>query len=259
MGKEISFTVSFVNNNLNSPYIIQKPLSVMRVYCMPRTSMQEWAKLDGTDGSGIYFLLGNNRIYAGKTEQGIVRLKQHLHYKLWWDKAIMFLASPKHFNLSFISELEWYAINDIKANSPYIVENEQIPCIRNISSHEMSLIEDVYEEIKFMLNFLGVKTQTEDERESLAKQHVELEKIPVSNYPSSLTLTQLEKVFGDIIDKADPSSWEWMSITEFKNTPPDLALYSVEQIGRVAKSMGIQKKSMKKGKKMPLKYSYLPK
>lgn len=60
-----------------------------------------------------------------------------------------------------------------------------------------------------------------------------------------------------ILTGGDPNSWDWMTVSRFKELFPVLRSYTVEQIGRVLKMLGIESKS-KRVNGMPLKCYKLP-
>ena len=258
MSKEISFTVKYLGDSINSPYIVSRPRSVMTAYCMTRSNITEAMKYAGSQGNlqGVYFLVGHDRIYAGKTEKGVIRIRQHAETKDWWDRAIMFLSSPSHFNLNFISEMEHYAITDIKENSPYQVMNEQIPYFNGDSQS----VEEFYEEIKLIMNFLGVNMNK--------KGHFDYVEQPVENKKKGkkpLVGEQLPTpydeagwVIDEILDTAGkPVEWKWVTVTQFKDSYKKLKPFSIKVIGGVLKSKGITRRS-KKIDSVPRYCQYLP-
>lgn len=68
----------------------------------------------------------------------------------------MFLADSKTFSLDMISGLEAYAINRATESKRYKVENTVNPKYA-IDEYDLPLIEEVYEEIKFIMATQGYK------------------------------------------------------------------------------------------------------
>lgn len=134
----------------------------MTTYVIPRPLLSESKKLTGINRPGIYYLISENddnkiaQIYIGQTRNGVSRLDDHNRSKDFWNKAIMFLADSKTFSLDMISGLEAYAINKATESKRYKVENTVNPKYE-IDEYDLPLIEEVYEEIKFIMATQGYK------------------------------------------------------------------------------------------------------
>lgn len=143
---------------------IRRHLSTMTTYVIPRPLLSEARKLSGINRPGIYYLISENdenkiaQIYVGQTRNGVVRLDNHTRSKDFWNKAIMFLADNKTFSLDMISGLEAYAINQAHDAKRYKVENVVNPKYE-IDEYDLPLIEEVYEEIKFIMATQGYKME----------------------------------------------------------------------------------------------------
>lgn len=143
---------------------IRRHLSTMTTYVIPRTLLSEAKKLTGINRPGIYYLISENddnkiaQIYVGQTRNGVVRLDDHNRSKDFWNKAIMFLADNKTFSLDMISGLEAYAISKAHESNRYKVENTVNPKYE-IDEYDLPLIEEVYEEIKFIMATQGYKME----------------------------------------------------------------------------------------------------
>ncbi len=143
---------------------IRRHLSTMTTYVIPRPLLSEAKKLTGINRPGIYYLISENddnkiaQIYVGQTRNGVSRLEDHNRSKDFWNKAIMFLADSKTFSLDMISGLEAYAINKATESKRYKVENTVNPKYE-IDEYDLPLIEEVYEEIKFIMATQGYKME----------------------------------------------------------------------------------------------------
>lgn len=153
---------------------IRRRLSTITTYVIPRPLLSEARKLKDINRPGIYYLINENdenkiaQIYIGQTRNGVVRLDDHNRSKDFWNKAIMFLADNKTFSLDMISGLEEYAIEKAHEAKRYKVENSVKPKYE-IDEYDLPLIEEVYEEIQFVMATLGYKVndanQTRNEAE----------------------------------------------------------------------------------------------
>lgn len=152
---------------------IRRHLSTMTTYVIPRPLLSEAKKLTGINRPGIYYLINENdenmiaQIYVGQTRNGIVRLDDHNRQKDFWNKAIMFLADNKTFSLDMISGLEEYAIQKTYESKRYKVENAVNPKYE-IDEYDLPLIEEVYEEIQFIMATQGYKMDNANEKRSSA-------------------------------------------------------------------------------------------
>jgi len=141
---------------------IRRYLSTMTTYVIPRPLLSEAKKLTGINRPGIYYLISENddnkiaQIYIGQTRNGVSRLEDHNRSKDFWNKAIMFLADSKTFSLDMISGLEAFAINKAYESKRYKVENSVNPKYE-IDEYDLPLIEEVYEEIQFIMGTQGYK------------------------------------------------------------------------------------------------------
>ncbi len=156
--------VIFHNGQPDGIRSIRRHLSTMTTYVIPRPLLSEAKKLSGINRPGIYYLISENddnriaQIYVGQTRNGVVRLDDHNRTKDFWNKAIMFLADSKTFSLDMISGLEAYAISKAHDSKRYKVENTVNPKYE-IDEYDLPLIEEVYEEIKFIMATQGYKLE----------------------------------------------------------------------------------------------------
>lgn len=143
---------------------IRRQLSTMTAYIIPRHLLPEAKKLAGLNRHGIYYLISEGsdnkikQIYVGQTRNGVNRLDNHNRSKDFWSKAIMFLADSKTFSLDMISGLEAYAIQKATESNMYKVENAVNPKYE-IDEYDLPLIEEVYDEIQFIMATQGYKMQ----------------------------------------------------------------------------------------------------
>ena len=141
---------------------IRRHLSTMTTYVIPRPLLAEAKKITGINRPGIYYLINENdenkiaQIYIGQTRNGVVRLDDHNRSKDFWNKAIMFLADSKTFSLDMMSGIEEYAIMKAHESNRYKVENSVKPKYE-IDEYDLPSIEEMYEEIQFIMATQGYK------------------------------------------------------------------------------------------------------
>ena len=141
---------------------IRRNLSTMTTYVIPRPLLSEAKNISGIHRPGIYYLIneddGNKiaQLYIGQTRNGITRLDDHNRSKDFWNKAIMFLADNKTFSLDMISGLEKFAIIKAQESKRYKVENTVVPKYE-IDEYDMASVEEIYDEIQFIMGTQGYK------------------------------------------------------------------------------------------------------
>ena len=166
MARSKKLEIIYHNGKPDGIRLVRRQLSTMTAYVIPRPLLAEAKKITGIDRPGIYYLINeddDNRIaqvYVGQTRNGVIRLDDHNRSKDFWNKAIMFLADNKTFSLDMISGLEAYAISKITASKRYRVENAVNPRYE-IDEYDLPLIEEVYEEIEFIMATQGYKMEND--------------------------------------------------------------------------------------------------
>lgn len=154
--------VIYYNGQPDGVRSIRRHLSTMTTYVIPRPLLGEAKRISGINRPGIYYLINENdenriaQIYVGQTRNGISRLDDHNRQKDFWNKAIMFLSDNKTFSLDIISGLEEYAIVKAHESKRYSVENSVKPQY-DIDEYDLPIIEEIYEEIQFIMATLGYK------------------------------------------------------------------------------------------------------
>ena len=141
---------------------IRRNLSTMTVYVIPRPLLTEAKNISGINRPGIYYLINESddntiaQMYVGQTRNGIARLDDHNRSKDFWNKAILFLADSKTFTLDMISGLEKFAILKAQESKRYKVENTVVPKYE-IDEYDMASVEEIYDEIQFIMGTQGYK------------------------------------------------------------------------------------------------------
>ena len=161
MGRSKRLEIIFHNGEPEGIRIYMRHLSTIKAFVIPRIYLNEAKKLTGVDNPGLYFLINDDtgslsKIYIGQTRNGISRLDDHNAKKDFWNKAILFLADSQHFTLNIISGLEKYAIQKAIDANRYQVDNKAVPKYK-ISEYDEPLVEEIYEEIEFIMATLGFR------------------------------------------------------------------------------------------------------
>jgi len=134
-----------------------------RVYKVSRSDLNEFAKRDDADFTGVYFLFGKNSdndetIYIGEAEKLCTRLKQHLKDESYWNDCVVVLSKDNVLNKAHVKYLEnsFYCIAK-EANRAEIVNNN-IPTRSSISEFDESMLIEFIDNTKLLVSTLGYKS-----------------------------------------------------------------------------------------------------
>ena len=166
MSKSKRLEIIFHNGEPDGIRTYMRHLSTIKAYVVPRQYLSEAKSISGVDNPGVYFLINDEtgvlaQIYIGQTRNGISRLDDHNAKKDFWNKAILFLADSEHFTLNILSGLEKYAIQKAIDANRYDVENKTVPKYK-ISEYDFPIVEEIYEEIEFIMATLGYRMNAAD-------------------------------------------------------------------------------------------------
>lgn len=162
MPKTTTFTNIYYNNQPDGIRVISRTNSTITTHGIQRTLLNDAKKIEGFDRPGIYYLINENddnkisELYKGQTRNGINRLGDHNRTKDFWNKAILFLADSSNFTLDMMSGLEVHAIKKAFESKRYEVSNQNAPKYKN-NFFSKSTVEEIYEEIQFIMATQGYK------------------------------------------------------------------------------------------------------
>lgn len=135
------------------------------IFKIPRKELLKCKDLDGLDNDGVYFLLGEHKIYVGqagsrKNGNGILsRLNEHAHNaaKDFWTEAIVLTTSNNSFGATEIGWLEHKFCDMAIKAACCEVTNSNDPSPGNITVEKKSDLEDHVEFAKLILSAIGYK------------------------------------------------------------------------------------------------------
>lgn len=149
----------YIDGDPNGIVVSSMRLSPVTAFAIPR-NMLSAAKKENINNPGVYFLIGEENensipeMYIGKTSKGLNRIFDHDKKKDFWSKVILFLADSKHFDQSFVDQLEEFLIEKAHKVNRYNLHNEIIPKV-NKRINDVYYIEKIYNEISFMMSSFG--------------------------------------------------------------------------------------------------------
>lgn len=167
MSRLKTITTQYIDGNPLGIRVCLRTLSPITTLVIPRPLFADARTLADLPTHGIYYLINDedgalSRLYVGQTTQGILRLNDHDAKKDFWNKAILFLASDSVFTLDLISALEKYGIEKAQTSRRYTVDNKVMPAYR-IDQYQRPIVEEVFEEIEFMMASLGYDLGTAED------------------------------------------------------------------------------------------------
>lgn len=135
------------------------------IFKVSRKDLSKFKEREELKHDGIYFLLGESKIYIGqagsrKNGKGILnRLSEHERNpdKDFWTEAIIFTTSDNSFGSTEISWLENKFCNMAIKAARYEVDNGNDPSPGNITEEKKSELEDHAEFAQLVLSAIGYK------------------------------------------------------------------------------------------------------
>lgn len=137
---------------------------VCLMYVIPRSRLDilDEPERDELRKPAFYILLGENdngmvKAYIGETEDFSERVKEHNKKKRFWQKALVFISIAKEGLMkTHVKYLEHRAIEEAKLANRYdLSENSKSSYTPNIPESQKSVMDDFYEDMKFLTAFLG--------------------------------------------------------------------------------------------------------
>lgn len=201
----------YIDNDPNGIVKSNLRFSPVTAYVVPRSLFSRAKDIEGIQNPGVYFLVGENtkstipEMYIGETSKGINRIFHHDKHKDFWGKAILFLAEAKHFDQVFINYLEEFLIEKAYEANRYKLHNGQVPKV-NKNASDLSYINQIYDEIKFVMGSFGFSLENSLEKEQKTTIFKTSRRgIEAKGYYLGDSFEVLE---GSIIDFSNPSKLE---------------------------------------------------
>lgn len=137
---------------------------VCQMYVIPRSRLNilDEPNRDELRKPAFYILLGESdngkaKAYIGETENFSDRVKEHNKKKDFWQKALVFISNAKDGLMKTdVKYLEHCAIKEAKEVNRYdLSENGKDSFMPNIAESRRSVMDEFYEDVKFLTSFLG--------------------------------------------------------------------------------------------------------
>lgn len=133
-----------------------------RVYKISRNDLSEFSERADAEYTGVYFLLGkdeenNDTVYVGEAEKMLVRLKQHLKDKNYWNDCIVVISKDNILNKAHVKFLENKFYNLANDANRATVINSTVPTCSSISEFDEAMLLEFIENSRLLVNTLGYK------------------------------------------------------------------------------------------------------
>lgn len=133
-----------------------------RIYKISRNDLNEFANRSDSEYTGVYFLFGrdeenNDTVYIGEAERMIVRLKQHLKDRDYWNDCVVVISKDNILNKAHVKYLENKFYNLASDSKRASIINSTVPTCSSISEFDEAMLEEFIENSKLLVNTLGYK------------------------------------------------------------------------------------------------------
>ena len=133
-----------------------------RVYKISRNDLGEFAHRSDSEYTGVYFLFGrdeenNDTVYIGEAERMLVRLKQHLKDRDYWNDCVVVISKDNILNKAHVKYLENKFYNLASDSKRASIVNSTVPTCSSISEFDEAMLEEFIENSKLLVNTLGYK------------------------------------------------------------------------------------------------------
>jgi predicted GIY-YIG superfamily endonuclease len=134
--------------------------SVLQVYDIPRSKLNDHFSQNKEKQAGIYFLFGEDEdtdeklVYIGQTQNLKLRLNQH-NEKEFWNRVVIAVSTTNIITHTHAIYLEWRAIEKTKSAERFKLENGNNGSKPDVQPHLEADCELLFELIELLVSTLG--------------------------------------------------------------------------------------------------------
>jgi len=170
MANAKTITSFFIKGAMRGPRYVQFNFHTPRLFVIPRIDLDIISNFDELDTPCFYILTGEDNgervAYIGQAASFKHRVIDHKQKKEFWDTAYVLVASDKEsLTTTDVQYLEHRAVQDaVNVGSYKMTENKQKPKKPTLSKHREADLEQIYEELTQLTEFVGcdIFVQTEN-------------------------------------------------------------------------------------------------
>lgn len=161
MANAKTITSFFIKGAMRGPRYVQFNFHTPRLFVIPRIDLDIISNFDELDTPCFYILTGEDNgeriAYIGQAASFKHRVIDHKQKKEFWDTAYVLVASDKEsLTTTDVQYLEHRAVQDaVNVGSYKMTENKQKPKKPTLSKHREADLEQIYEELTQLTEFVG--------------------------------------------------------------------------------------------------------
>lgn len=157
-----SVNIFLIEGTLNRSLYCGETNLNSRVYRIPRNEIDKMSRRSELSTPGVYVLLGRDDegqllAYIGESEDVATRLQHHTTSKNFWTEVLVFVRMGCGLNRAHVKYLERRFLEIAKGIGRCLLQNVCSPGGATLSESDESDMETFIENIKMLLNTLGVK------------------------------------------------------------------------------------------------------
>lgn len=132
-----------------------------QAFACPKTRLGELSGWSESQRPGVYLLFGEDeenglpRAYIGEAENVLIRLKNHVKNKDFWNRVIFFTSKDDNLTKAHVKYLESTMILIAKNADRILLENSNVPALPLISRSERDAMEEFLNFAQILLEALG--------------------------------------------------------------------------------------------------------
>lgn len=156
-----TITSFFMKGSMRGPRYVQFSFHTPRLFVIPRIDLHIINEYDELDSPCFYILTGEDNgervAYIGQAASFKSRVTDHKQKKEFWDTAYILVASDKEsLTTTDVQYLEYRAVQvAVAVGSFNMTENKQKPKKPTLSKHREADLEQIYDEILQLTEFVG--------------------------------------------------------------------------------------------------------
>jgi len=183
-----TITSFFIKGSMRGPRYVQFNFHTPRLFVIPRIDLDIIPNFEELDTPCFYVLTGEDNgeriAYIGQAASFKHRVIDHKQKKEFWDTAYVLVASDKEsLTTTDVQYLEHRAVVDaVNVGAYKMTENKQKPKKPTLSKHREADLEQIYEELTQLTEFVGCDIFVQTENTSNQTYYIHAKGITAHGY-----------------------------------------------------------------------------